>query len=719
MRLQLSLNCLLVTLLGASTFARQLEPAKEPVHFMQVTSRASLIHLGSLDSFDITEGGTQAGSLLFDCLGTKNPESAREAAAIYERIIPSENFGGEYTALQWLCEFFFASKSDQKKMLADPVTAAWYKYLAQDNFEPLKDYLKKKYHLLEWKDRRTPKSEPKFRFLEDFLLFNNPRRERWEKTSKILEVLGLKKGDVVADIGCGPGYYSFKFAELVGPSGYVYAEDINKQHIEYVGKLIKELGVKNIETVLPKEGEDLRLARKADLAFLCSLYHNIYALDTDGDRDKFVAILKNNLKPDGTLVVVDNGLVEETKMPYHGPHIARELIINQLWYYGFRLVKSYQFIPQRYVLVFKLMPGPEPSPTKFTKPLPDDCVPFSSKSSLIRFLKTANGPGFTLPGRKAARLMHAALDKKEPATIRAALEAYQDLIPKERFGDEYLALQWFCEYLLASPQKQQQEQASWLVGTYFDRLAADDYKMLKTYLRYKYYLDAVVDDDDLKRAGPGSRRLEPHDLEVPESAPVTQDQLNEWGEFIAFTSPYRENWEKTSKVLKFLKIKPGDQVADLGCGPGYYTFKFSELVGREGHVYAVDTMPSMTNYINEVCQKRQIHNVETILARDNNTRLPADSVDLIYICSMYHAVYMISMEYVKDGFFATLKPALRKGARVVIADNAILKDSENPYYGPRIAPELIITQMKQYGFRLVDRTQFIPQRYVLVFQTDP
>ena len=127
----------------------------------------------------------------------------------------------------------------------------------------------------------------------------------------------------------------------------------------------------------------------------------------------------------------------------------------------------------------------------------------------------------------------------------------------------------------------------------------------------------------------------------------------------------------------------------------------------------------MTGYIKEVCQKNNIHNVETILARDNNTGLPANSVDLIYICSMYHAMYMGALEYVKDGFIATLKPALRKGARLVIADNAVLKDAENPYYGPRIAPELIISQLKYYGFRLVDRTQFIPQRYVLVFQLEP
>jgi ubiquinone/menaquinone biosynthesis C-methylase UbiE len=380
------------------------------------------------------------------------------------------------------------------------------------------------------------------------------------------------------------------------------------------------------------------------------------------------------------------------------------------------LVNDYQFIPQRYILIFKRIPGAEPSPFKFAKPLDEDCVPLTSKSSVVRALKTTTSPGFTPEGRKAARLMGAALESREARQIQAVQSAYQALIPKERFGDEYLALQWLCEYLLASPAQQEKKLESWTVRAYFERVSTDDFRMLKTYLRYKYYLDRVLDDDDAKRTGQKAEQLGPDQMELPESAPVTQDQLNEFGDFLAFNSPYRENWEKTSKVLEFLKIQPGAHIADLGCGPGYYTFKFSTLAGPQGKVYALDTLPTMTSYITDLCAKHDIHNVQTILCRDNDTRLPADSVDLVYICSMYHAIYMTSLEYVKDGFMDTMKRSLRKGARVVIADNAILKDSQNPYYGPNIAPELIITQFKQYGFKLVDRAQFIPQRYILVFE---
>jgi len=359
MKLSFRFILLFASLLPAISWAQPTNATGEPPHFVKVTSKASLIHLGSLDSFDITGGGTEAAAMVYEAVTKNDAALAKKAADLYEKIIPNENFGGEYTAMQWLCEYIAGSPEEKKTLMANPIAADWYAYLSQDGFEPLKDYLKKKYHLEEWKNKRTPKSEPKFRFLEDFILFNNPRRERWEKTSKIMEVLNIKKGDVIADIGCGPGYYTFKFSDLVGPSGYVYAVDINPQHIEHVNKLAKQLGVNNVETVLPKS-EGLEIAKKADLAYLCSLYHNIYALDTDEERDKFMNGVKNSLKPDGTLVVVDNGIVQDSLMPYHGPHISKDLIINQLWYYGLKLVGSYQFIPQRYVLVFKKIPGPEP-----------------------------------------------------------------------------------------------------------------------------------------------------------------------------------------------------------------------------------------------------------------------------------------------------------------------------------------------------------------------
>ncbi len=232
---------------------------------------------------------------------------------------------------------------------------------------------------------------------------------------------------------------------------------------------------------------------------------------------------------------------------------------------------------------------------------------------------------------------------------------------------------------------------------------------MKKYVWNKYDFD--LPDEDLEK-GPGvAPRRQPLGVDL--------DQLNDWGAFIAFNNPRRETWEKTGDVLKFLDLRPGGSVADVGCGPGYYTYKFSELVGRQGRVYAVETSQDTLSHVGATAFKLGLGNVVPILGRLNDTKLPARSVDVVFLCSLYHAVYVTSIESVKDQFIESIKKALKPGGRLVIADNDVLPDDRLPYYGPRIDRRLIIYQLNHYGFRLVAEAQFIPQRYVLVFQSDP
>ena len=168
-----------------------------------------------------------------------------------------------------------------------------------------------------------------------------------------------------------------------------------------------------------------------------------------------------------------------------------------------------------------------------------------------------------------------------------------------------------------------------------------------------------------------------------------------------------------------MKLRPGSSVADVGCGPGYYTFKFSEIVGKKGRVYALDTTRRCWTSSAPSAAKHGSKNVTPIKSRLNDTKLPPTSVDVVFLCSLYHSVYVTSMEYVKDQFIESIRKALKKGGRLVIVDNEVLRDAQVPYYGPRIDRRLIILQLEHYGFRLVDTAQFIPQRYVLVFKRDP
>ncbi|MBR8830401.1 MAG: Protein-L-isoaspartate O-methyltransferase [Chroococcopsis gigantea SAG 12.99] len=319
-----------------------------------VTSKISLVHLASNDSFDITENGVKAAKLMLDAIDNNNTDSALKASQLYTEIIFKENFGGDYTALQWMAVYMSGNSEQQQKMLKDKYAASYYDFFAANNFANLREYIERKYKLKEFSDRYTAQGRDREAFLEDFIRFNNPRREEWEKTSKVLEAIDIKPGEKIIDVGSGPGYYTFKFSELVGDKGKVYAVDTVQNHLDYVARVSDKYGIKNVEPV-KTDGVLLGVTGEgADRAFMCSLYHIIYTVSREGVQEKYINSIKQALKPGGQFIIVDNAPVDEGKtLPYQGPHIAKELIIGQLKYYGFELEKEYAFIPQRYILVFK------------------------------------------------------------------------------------------------------------------------------------------------------------------------------------------------------------------------------------------------------------------------------------------------------------------------------------------------------------------------------
>lgn len=346
-----------------------------------VTSNMSLVHVGSSDSFAITPEGRQAATHLFDALNAldrqesdKAVEKARAALAIYAVIIPRENYGGEYTALQWFCDYLISDKDKKAEMIADPFVHEFFKMFGGNGYQVLKEYLKRKYRLQDIGDEETYTGQTRLMYLEDTILFNNPRREHWENTSGLMALLDLKPGMTIADVGSGPGYYSFRFARMVGPTGRVIAIDTVADHLKYVEQTKANIGVTNIETI-QTDGKTLGLkGRKVNAVFLCSLYHNIYAMSTAPDRDMFVNAIKEALTDDGLLYLADNGLVQPGILPYHGPYIAKELLIAQLLNYGFDLLRQHQHIPQRYLLVLRKRPesqAPAPIPeVTMSKPGP-------------------------------------------------------------------------------------------------------------------------------------------------------------------------------------------------------------------------------------------------------------------------------------------------------------------------------------------------------------
>ena len=676
---------------------------------IEVQTRHSLVHLGSLDSFDITEGGKKAGRCILNYLESKDLEALKRAVQIYEELIPNENFGGEYTALEWLCRLWIAPEEKKKELLAHPEVKGFYNLLSDNDFYYLKWYLNRKYHFIEI-DRKDLEAKDQLRFLEDFILFCNPDRERWERVRENLEKLPIEPGMRIADVGSGPGYYSFKFADLVGENGMVYAIETNPRHLEYLNNYIEQNHLANVKAVTSSfEGIGLPPDIQVDMVYICSLYHNVYAAFTDEERDSFMGSIRHALRPGGTLAVVDNDLVEDNELPYHGPYIAKELLLSQLYYYGFELKSCRQFTPQRYVLVLEKKEELPPSSKKMHAAFTDDTrtkLKVTSSSSLVRYrIIGTSTSGFTWNGKRLAHQLYRALETGDRELVRKTAKEYEILMKKERIGDEYTALLWFCQMFLARKEEKASILEDQLVHDYYTFFAENSHSILKKYLDSKYNLWDPLSEEETEGI------METHDPQIP------LGQLNEWSEYLTFNNPNRFMWERTREMLEYLDIRARETVADIGCGSGYFSWQFSKAVGKEGTVYATEINPDALSYVeqlNRECDTRIIPKVAAL----NDVCLEENSVDTMFLCSMYHAVYIASIEFVKDAFLKSMRKSLRPGGRLYVVDNDITAREEPAYFGPGIAKELVIAQLGQYGFVLDGIKQLVPQRYVLRFRND-
>ena len=364
------------------------------------------------------------------------------------------------------------------------------------------------------------------------------------------------------------------------------------------------------------------------------------------------------------------------------------MIVSQLHYYGFDLADSFQFTPQRYGLIFE-MSDMKDGVKRNAADRERHILNVNSAGSLIRYriIGTATS-GYTVRGKRCGRLMYEGLTEKDVSKLERAYKMFGELYPKERVGDDYTALMWFISYYLADDSKKAEMTEDRLTEFYAGFFCGND--------------DEPNEAVNFDYTG--------KDFPVP--------TINEWNEFLIFNNPNRFLWERTDELLAVADVKPGETVADIGCGGGFFTWKFAKAVGESGTVYATEINDDALHYVREFKADYGIKQIRTIEAKMNDCSLPSDSLDMVFMCSMYHAVYITDIEFVKDEFIDSLKKALKKDGRLVIVDNNITEAGVPSYYGPGISPELVIAQLHFYGFELVSEAYPIPQRFALVFKKE-
>jgi ubiquinone/menaquinone biosynthesis C-methylase UbiE len=175
----------------------------------------------------------------------------------------------------------------------------------------------------------------------------DPKRDAYQKPREVMEALALKPGEMVADIGSGSGYFTFRVAQHVGPTGRVYAVDINKEMLAYLEKRMRELKVTNVTPILARPNDPL-LPTPVDRFLIVDVWHHIE------DQPGYLALMKKLLKPGGQVVMIDFHKRDLPVGPPIGMKIAREDLLKQMQANGFELAKEHTFLPYQYYMVFEV-----------------------------------------------------------------------------------------------------------------------------------------------------------------------------------------------------------------------------------------------------------------------------------------------------------------------------------------------------------------------------
>jgi ubiquinone/menaquinone biosynthesis C-methylase UbiE len=174
----------------------------------------------------------------------------------------------------------------------------------------------------------------------------DPKRDAYQKPREVLTALGLKSGEIIADIGAGSGYFTFRLAQPVGDKGRIYAVDVSPDMILHINRRVRELKATNVVSILADPDDPLLLDASIDRFFFSDSWHHIEA------QTKYLSLVKRMLKPGGEVVMID---FHKKDLPVGPPlqmKIAREDVIKQMETNGFRLAKEHAFLPYQYFLVF-------------------------------------------------------------------------------------------------------------------------------------------------------------------------------------------------------------------------------------------------------------------------------------------------------------------------------------------------------------------------------
>jgi ubiquinone/menaquinone biosynthesis C-methylase UbiE len=175
----------------------------------------------------------------------------------------------------------------------------------------------------------------------------DPARTAWQKPGASLRAIGIRRGQTIAEIGAGPGFWTARLARIVGASGHVYAVEPEPAMLEALRERLEKTPLKNVTPVLGGAADPRLPAGRCDLALIVNTYHHFQ------DGPAFLRRVAAALRPGGRVVNIDFDKRETPVGPPVDRRIAREEFLEDAGRAGLRLVAEHRFLPYQYFLVLR------------------------------------------------------------------------------------------------------------------------------------------------------------------------------------------------------------------------------------------------------------------------------------------------------------------------------------------------------------------------------
>jgi len=189
-------------------------------------------------------------------------------------------------------------------------------------------------------------------------VFDDPKRDTWQKPAELVAALQLPAGATVVDLGAGTGYFERYLSRAVGADGSVLAVEVEPNLVVFLRDRAERDGLANVTPVLASFDTPRLPRAAADLILIADTYHHL------DHRRRYLPLLTRGLRPGGRIAVVDwkPGQLPQGPEPSH--KLAAEKVIAEMKEAGLALVAQPDILPYHYVLIFHTETRSDGAPAK-------------------------------------------------------------------------------------------------------------------------------------------------------------------------------------------------------------------------------------------------------------------------------------------------------------------------------------------------------------------